>query len=175
MWKHYFGPKAKIVTVDVRPECKEFEDDQITVRIGDQSDGVFLDSLIDDFGAPDILLDDGSHVMEHVKATFKTIYPRMARNALYMVEDLHTAYWPAWGGGLRQAGTFIEDMKDMIDELHAENPYHSTQGAGEMPSSQASKLTRSITFYDGVVVLEKGPFVTKASHSIPFIEGATIW
>ncbi len=102
MWKHYFGPAARIVSLDIRPECLDFQDEQVQVRIGDQSDPAFLQGLIHEFGAPDVVLDDGSHLMPHVTASFEFLYPRMAREALYMVEDLHTAYWPDYGGGLRR-------------------------------------------------------------------------
>ena len=37
MWKRFFGPHARIVGLDIRPECMEFEENQISVRIGDQS------------------------------------------------------------------------------------------------------------------------------------------
>ena len=114
MWQHYFGPCAQIVTMDIREECRQFENDQIKVRVGDQSDPSFLQAVLDEFGAPDIVLDDGSHMMHHMKASFRYLFPRMNREALYFVEDLHTAYWPAYGGGLRQPGTFIEDMKNLL-------------------------------------------------------------
>src|SRR5688572_12548136 len=62
MWKRYLGPHARIVGIDVDPECARFAEDQIAVRIGDQADLLFLDDLCAEFGAPDIVLDDGSHV-----------------------------------------------------------------------------------------------------------------
>ena len=45
LWKQYFGPYARIVGLDIRPKCKAFEEDQIHVRIGDQSDEQFLLSM----------------------------------------------------------------------------------------------------------------------------------
>lgn len=175
MWQHYFGPLAQIVTVDVREECRQFENDQVKVRIGDQSDSVFLQSILDEFGPPEIILDDGSHVMQHVKATFRYMFPRMNREAVYFVEDLHTAYWPAYGGGLRQPGTFIEDMKDLIDELNSTNPHHGSMGAATMPTSDIAPMVRGIAFHESVVVVEKGPFIDKRERSIPHVPGQTIW
>ena len=99
MWKRYFGPHARIIGIDILPRCKEYEEDQIDVRIGPQQDTTFLQSLIDEFGTPDIVLDDGSHVMSHVVSSFQYLYPRTAKNGIYMVEDLHTAYWEEYGGG----------------------------------------------------------------------------
>ncbi len=175
MWKHYFGPAAQIVSLDIRPECEAFEDEQVAVRIGDQADPHFLQGVIDEFGAPDVVLDDGSHQMAHVNATFDHVYPRMPREALYVVEDMHTAYWPAWGGGLRKPGTFIERMKLLIDELHADNPHNAAQAAEPIPLSDIGRMTRSIQFYGSVVVVEKGAFLAKQDRSIPTVEGQPVW
>ena len=169
MWAQLFGPTASIVSIDIREECRAFETDQVSIRIGDQSDQIFLQSLIDEFGAFDIILDDGSHVMSHVNATFDFMYPRMQRDAIYMVEDMHTSYLADWGGGLRRPGTFFEKVKLLIDEIHA----HYTKG--ELPESEFGKITRAIHIYDSIVVFEKGPFLVKKPLSIPFIEDQTIW
>src|SRR6202041_3095696 len=106
MWKRYFGPHAQIIGLDIRPECREFEEDQIAVRIGDQSETRFLDGVLNEFGPPDVVLDDGSHRMEHVVASFRHLYPKLDRNGVYMVEDMHTSYMTKYGGGLCREGTF---------------------------------------------------------------------
>ncbi len=150
MWKRYLGPHAQIVGIDVEPRCKDFEDDQIAVRIGGQQDTAFLDAVLAEFGTPDVVIDDGSHVMEHVCATFAHLYPRVAKNGVYLVEDLHTAYWPEFGGGLRKSDTFIELAKGMIDELNADH----TRGALE--PTAFTHGTQSMCFYDSVIVFERG-------------------
>ena len=99
MWKRYFGPHARIIGVDVNPDCKTFEEDQVEVHIGRQQDVQFLQSVIHEVGIPDIVLDDGSHVMSDITSTFQFLYPRMAKNGIYMVEDLHTSYWEEYEGG----------------------------------------------------------------------------
>src|ERR1700683_5617356 len=38
MWKDYFGPGARIVGVDIDPRCKDLEEEQIEIHIGDQED-----------------------------------------------------------------------------------------------------------------------------------------
>src|SRR5258708_16929613 len=107
MWQRFFGPLCKIVGIDIDPQCKAHESPGIFVRIGDQSDPAFLQSVIDEFGVPDVVLDDGSHQMHHILATFKYLYPHLPKNAIYAVEDLHTAYWPEFGGGVDQPASFI--------------------------------------------------------------------
>jgi hypothetical protein len=163
MWKRYFGSAAKIVTIDIRPECAAFADDQVSVRIGDQSDGKFLDSIISEFGPPDVVLDDGSHQMHHVIATFKHLYDKIDRNGVYMVEDMHTSYWTPWGGGLRKPGTFIELCKTLIDELNGDHihgplrpPSVATDAAEDFQPTTFTRETRSMHFYDSVIVFEKG-------------------
>jgi hypothetical protein len=70
MWKHYFGPLVRVVGIDIRPQCKVYEEDQIAVRIGDQSDPAFLQAVADEFQDFDIVLDDGSHINRHMRASF---------------------------------------------------------------------------------------------------------
>jgi len=38
MWRRYFGPYARIVGIDIDPNCQQHEEDGIFIRIGDQSD-----------------------------------------------------------------------------------------------------------------------------------------
>jgi cephalosporin hydroxylase len=155
LWKQYLGPLASIVGVDIRPECKSFEEDGIFVRIGDQSDPKFLKSIVEEFGAPAVVLDDGSHIMEHIDASFSFLYPRVAAEGTYMVEDLHTAYWNEYHGGARRAGTFIETCKNLIDELNADHM------RGVIAPTLFSQSTLSMHFYDSVVVFEKGAYDRK--------------
>jgi hypothetical protein len=161
LWKRYFGPHAQIIGADLRPECTAFEEDQIEIRIGDQSDSRFLASLVEEFGQFDIILDDGSHVMAHVNASFQFLYPKMSDNGVYMVEDLHTAYWDKYGGGLRRTGSFIETCKDLLDELNAQ------WTGGALPPTDFTHHTISLHFYDSIAVFERGISLPKTSLMIP--------
>ncbi len=160
MWKRYLGPHARIVGLDIDPLCAEFAEDQIEIRIGDQADPHFLAGVVDEFGAPDIVLDDGSHVMSHINASFDALYPHVERNGVYLVEDLHTAYWEEYEGGLHRAGTFIEHSKGLIDELNADH----TRGA--LTPTAFTQTTHSMHFYDSIVVFEKGRHTLKHAPQI---------
>jgi hypothetical protein len=150
MWQRYFGPLAKIVGIDINAECKIHEAPGIFVRIGDQKDPAFLAAVIEEFGVPDIVLDDGSHVMNDIKESFEFLYPKMRKNSVYMVEDLHTAYWEEYGGGLKKPDTFINIAKGFIDQLNAD---HSR---GQLTPDRITRETFGISFYDSIVCLEKG-------------------
>jgi hypothetical protein len=157
MWKRYFGPHALIVGIDINQNCKKFEEDQIQIRIGSQSDMSFLQEVLDEFGAPNIVLDDGSHRMSDLITTFQFLYPRITRDGVYFIEDLHTCYWDEFGGGLRREGTFIELSKNLIDELNAD---FSRQA---LPPTDFTKSTLSMHFYDSIVVFERGRHLAKSA------------
>ena len=151
MWREYFGPQATIVGIDINPECKSVESNENFVEIGNQSDITFLNSLIQKYGRPDIVLDDGSHMMSDLIETFNFLYSNMKENGVYLAEDLHTCYWEGFGGGLRNRNSFMEFAKDKIDELNA------TYTRGLLPISDFTKQTQSISIYDSIVVFEKKP------------------
>jgi len=155
MWKRFFGPLATIVGIDINPECQSMEEDGIHIRIGDQSDPAFLQKLIDEFGQFDIVLDDGSHRMDHITQTFELLYPTISKNGVYIVEDLHTAYWPEYGGGKDKPDTFINISKQFIDDLNAD---HSR---GQIEPTFMTRFTFSISYYDSVVVFQRGSIPLK--------------
>src|ERR1022692_3894341 len=71
MWKRFFGPHARIVGIDINPGCSVFAEDQVQIRIGDQTDVAFLDSVFAEFGPVQILIDDGSHMMRDIQRSFE--------------------------------------------------------------------------------------------------------
>lgn len=154
MWKRYLGPSAQIIGIDIDPRCRTFEAAQIAVRIGDQGDPGFLQGVLDEFGPIDIVLDDGSHRAQDSAVSFDLLYPQLDRNGIYVVEDTGTSYLAGWGGGLRREGTFVEVLKDRIDELHAAS--HTEQ----RPTS-FSEMTRSLHVYKNLVVFERGRHVDR--------------
>ncbi len=152
MWKHYFGDRAKIYGVDIHPECKRLEEENIQIFIGSQSDRSFLRKLKAEIPKVDILIDDGGHTMRQQIITFEELYEHVDENGVYLCEDTHTSYWLKYGGGHRRRGTFMEFSKTLIDRLNA---FHSEQSS--LKADAFSHSVRSIHFYDSIVVFEKKP------------------
>lgn len=163
MWKRYLGPDAQIVGIDLQAACKVLEDDQIQIRIGEQQDTGFLQSLIDEFGIPDIVVDDGSHIQSQVITTFQFLYPRLAKNGIYIVEDVHTSYWHEWGGGLQREGTFMELCKHLLDELNADHTHDEQHSFKKLPVTEFTQTTMSMHFYNSMVVFERGRHLNKGT------------
>lgn len=149
MWKEYFGPGTQIVGLDNNPNCAAFAADGIDVVIGGQEDPAVLDELLMHYDF-DIVLDDGSHQMDHMRASFEHMYHRISPTGVYMLEDTHCCYFEGSGGGLRREGSFIEVVKERIDQLHA--TYYKGGVVDDFTRS-----TNSIHIYDSIVVFEKAP------------------
>ena len=157
MWKEYFGPKARIWGVDVDPQCKSFEEEQISILIGDQEDRGFLRSIVATLPRFDIVLDDGGHSMKQQIHTFEELFGHIADDGVYLCEDLHTSYRTAWGGKYKGRGTFIEYSKNLIDQLnawHSKVPWYSRRQ--RRPRVDAfTRSAHSMHYYDSVLVIEK--------------------
>ncbi|MEQ1874744.1 MAG: class I SAM-dependent methyltransferase [Ilumatobacteraceae bacterium] len=150
MWRDYFGRGATIIGVDIDERVRSIEDPGFRVVIGDQSDPVFLQSLADKYGPFDIVIDDGSHVPAHQVASLTALWPHVKVGGVYLVEDLHTSYWPTYGGGLDVATSFIEWIKSRLDDINA---YHSRE-----PHFQPTEWTKTLGglhVYDSIVVLDR--------------------
>jgi len=115
MWEEFF-PHATIHGIDIDPKCREFEGGRRRIHIGDQGDPAFLARVVGAAGAPfDIVIDDGSHIVEHQLRTFEYLFPQLSDHGIYVLEDTggcvgdynlvvvnalktlidETMYWPA--------------------------------------------------------------------------------
>jgi hypothetical protein len=150
MWKEYFGPQANIYGIDIKPECKEFEEDRIKIFIGDQEDKSFLSNLTRIISKADIVIDDGGHYMQQQINTFEVMYPHVSDNGVYLVEDLHTSYWNYYGGGYKKGDTFIEYSKNFIDDINAWMPEDTRHFISDITRS-----AYSLHFYTSMLVIEK--------------------
>jgi FkbM family methyltransferase len=149
MWREYLGEKATIYGIDINPACAEYDGIYGQVRIGSQADPTFLNSVIKEMGGVDVILDDGSHKMKHISASLDILFPQLTPGGVYMIEDLHTAYWPKWGGGLDEKENFFNSVRKMIDDMH--HWYH--RGGANHPSVR--DLISGIHVHDSIVVLDR--------------------
>lgn len=118
MWRRFFGTEAVIFGIDIDPTCARFDGIDGRVRIGSQADAAFLASVVAEMGGVDIVLDDGSHMSGHMRSSLETLFPLLSDGGLYVIEDLHAAYWQDFGGGYRAEGSFMTTIKTMIDDMH---------------------------------------------------------
>jgi cephalosporin hydroxylase len=108
MWLKYFGEGCKIIGVDINPECKQHESENIEIFIGGQQDSKTIQEILEKYSRIDIVIDDGSHKSLHMIATFEMLYQHIDPNGVYLVEDTHACYWKEMGGGAKFPGSFME-------------------------------------------------------------------
>lgn len=151
LWRDYFGSKCKVYGIDINPDCKEHESDQIEILIGSAEDREFLSTVKEMIPQIDILIDDGGHKMNQQIVAFEELYPIISPDGVYLCEDLLTSYWEEYGGGYKRDETFIEYSKDLIDYLNA---WHS-QEKEKLDVNEFTLSTHSMHYYDAVLVIEK--------------------
>ncbi|WP_296602519.1 hypothetical protein [Nocardioides sp.] len=151
MWRRYFQ-RAEIVGLDI--EDKSFVDrPRITTVIGDQTDETVLRSIIDRFGVPLVVVDDGSHRPRDIRATFERLFPLLPDGAVYAIEDTQTSYWPEFGGSedRHSRDTTMGFVKNLVDGLN-----HEEFLDDDYEPSYADTHVRAVHCYHNLVVIEKG-------------------
>ena len=159
-WKEYF-PNSTITGIDINPDCKKFEEENIKVFIGDQANANFLKEVNAKTGPYDIVVDDGGHMMNQQITSFKTLFPLLNDGGFYVIEDWHTSYWPSY---FDNGGKTIDFLKGLIDGLNfwamekievTENGKTKTVIIKRKQSSFA-EIISSIHFYNAIVFIQKG-------------------
>ncbi len=120
MWRHFFGPQARIIGVDFNPLAKRWEKDGFEIYIGSQSDPQFWTSFFDSVGMVDVLLDDGGHTNEQQIVTTHQSIPFIKDGGLLIVEDVHTSYFQDFGNPSKYS--FISYAKLFIDGINGRFP-----------------------------------------------------
>jgi hypothetical protein len=94
MWRDYF-PNAELFGCDIVPEVI-FTEERIKTFLVDQSNSVSLLQLMSSIKSVssstelDIILDDGSHIEDHMRISFKTLWPFLKKGGIYIIEDIQS-------------------------------------------------------------------------------------
>lgn len=88
-WRDAFQNAFNIIGLDITPGCKSYEETKrnIYVEIIDATNKNQVIEVVNRFGPPDIILDDGSHINRDVIKSFEILFPLMNDDGLYIVED----------------------------------------------------------------------------------------
>ena len=123
-----------------------------------------LAGLVQRFAPFDIVIDDGSHKMNDISTSFQFLFEHVCADGIYIVEDLHTAYWDEFGGGLGSRNSFIEFSKSVVDAMHSS--YVRDAHNWDDFTLRVAKSTRSIRFIDSMVIYEKGRCIRKYAPNL---------
>lgn len=160
MWKRYFG-KGKIYSFDIHDKSA-LQEKRIKIFQGSQVDFSFLDTIMNEIGTPDIIIDDGSHINEHVIQTFTYLFPLLKDGGIYVIEDTQTSYWEAFEGDsddLQNPTTLMNFFKQLTDCL---NYKEFVKPHGYEPSYFDKKII-SIHFYHNLIFIYKGDNIEESN------------
>ena len=91
MWRDYF-PNANIFGCDILSDVL-FNEERITTFQTDQSNENSLNTLISNIGNKlDFIIDDGSHIQQHMVTSFKILWKSLKVNGIYIIEDIHISF-----------------------------------------------------------------------------------
>ena len=152
MWKKYF-PFGRIFSIDIYD--KSFlQEKRIKIFRGSQVDEKCLNKVVNEIGGIDIIIDDGSHINEHVIETFKLLFPKLKDGGIYVIEDTQTSYWDNFGGDsqdLNNPKTLMNFFKSLTDALN--NKEFIKPGYKQ---SYFDKKIISMHFYHNMIFIYKG-------------------
>lgn len=132
MWRSYFGEKCHIYGVDIEEACKEYENNYVSVYIGDQENSAFWSDFRNKVEGIDILIDDGGHTAEQQQVTLEQMLQHLNPGGIYICEDIHGTY-----------NKFSNYATALVNELNSMN------------NSKFQSSIHSIHFYPYMLVIEK--------------------
>ncbi len=91
MWQKFY-PDAKIIALDIDPNCLQYSNGNAQVEVCDQSDVEQLTNIARKHGPFDVVIDDGSHIWSHQILTFETIFPYVSPGGIFILEDIDTSF-----------------------------------------------------------------------------------
>jgi hypothetical protein len=132
MWKDYF-PNALICGLDSNKDCL-FVEDRIQCYAADQYNELDLLTTVYAVGLPirendyrpkfDLIVDDGSHEPAHQIFTAQVLLPYLARDGIYVIEDIEPDCQP------QLIGTPIMDGMRGKEPFFTWNPIPTGRGIG---------------------------------------------
>jgi len=114
MWSEYFY-NATIIGIDINDKCKQYENNNIFIEIGNQNDKDFLKMVSNKYNGFNLIIDDGSHYGKDIIFSFEILFEYLVPNGIYIVEDSATSYWSYYNENKYYC---IEYFKNLIDDVN---------------------------------------------------------
>ncbi|MCX5925592.1 MAG: class I SAM-dependent methyltransferase [Candidatus Dependentiae bacterium] len=172
LWDRYFdNAQTRLHFIDIDPQavalCKNRSfSSRIDGYIVNQEDKESLRQFVATAGQEyDIIIDDGGHTMDQQKNSFEVLFPTLKKGGVYIIEDLHTSYWPVYGGGT--ADSTINFLCNLVHDINAVGAQGFVEGDTQTFFADFNKFDRlffknyyqehidSITFYGSLCFIFK--------------------
>ena len=158
MWRHWLGPKARIIGVDLNPGAEKWQKAGFEIYIGDQGDPGFWRQTFEKIGTFDVLLDDGGHQSFQQIVTLTEALRAAKTNCIVAVEDTITSLMREFSA--HKDHSFLEYAKSSTDILLARMshffPNDFPAVRNQKMAEQFSKV-ESVQFFAGLVAYKIRP------------------
>lgn len=157
MWREYFPNAEVIVGLDIFPKVPDLAPGCVIVQ-GEQDDNSVLRKIGNDYGPFDIIVDDGSHVPNHILASWVVLWAECLKSeGWYCIEDLQTSYWPPFGGSsVRTGDTVIGFLQGLIDRIN--------YAELDIPGYNPNRFDLTVV---GLEIVQNLAFIRKGDNSAP--------
>ncbi len=165
IWAKYFKNANKIIGCDINIKCKnlKYQDARINIHVGNVNElEVFrlIKNSVDNF---DVVIDDGSHTSHDVISSFVNYFPLLRDGGVYIIEDMHCAFWENYGGGVlneRSSASFFRKLFDAVNmdhfkEIDAGSLFQAFFSREFMNNFLKENHILSVAVYDSVFVIRK--------------------
>ncbi len=146
MWRKFFGPKARIIGIDLNPDAREWEKHGFEIYIGDQSSDTFWAELFQKIGKVDVLIDDGGHTNLQQIVTSHHAIQNINDGGVLIVEDVHTNYFREFGNPSRYS--FVNFAHRIVDGVNS-RAYSLRRTYAEY-----SSRVYSVSFFESMVAFQ---------------------
>ena len=165
-WSRYFKAGQRFIGCDIDPKCGtlQYEDQRISIVVGDANAAPTFQAIRAISADFDIVIDDGSHQSMDILNSFVNYFPLLKPGGLYVVEDAHTLYNDAYGGGvLNEFGAYslFKKLIDVVsfqfwrDELSIKTYFRTFFPQTSTPGFILDGWVDAIAFRNSVVTITK--------------------
>ena len=173
LWSKYFKNGEKFVGCDINPKVAalNYEDSRIKIVVGAATEAAAFQQInshaLDGY---DLIIDDGSHQSLDTISNFVSYFPTLKPGGIFVIEDMHCAYWPEYGGGYfnhRSAASFFKAISDLINIEHCRNDFNPQQlfqtffESSNIPEMFTNGSIAGITTYNSIYIIEKSNTILK--------------
>ena len=117
-WSNYL-PSSIITGLDIREDCEKLcsDLDNVRIKISDATNSEQVNIALES-NKYDLIIDDGSHVSEHITKTFELLWPRVKPGGFYAIEDLACTYNQSYTNHIKSTfGIDVENHRSTILKL----------------------------------------------------------
>ena len=145
MLRQLLGESARIIGVDLNPECKYFEKYGFEIYTLNQSNPVEWKAFFEKIGPIDVLIEDGGHTNKQQINTAIHSIEYIIDGGIYVSEDTHTSYWREFGNPSKWS--FVEFAKSIVESINGRGPNVNTR------IRHFAERISSVQFFESMVCL----------------------